>query len=406
MTETENLVNTLRDFTNLFCPIWLWKLDCGFNVIHSDCPHESLFRSLLLKDGRREAIEKHMSVSTLPVCYTVSSLLSWLMAFGTENGSISSIYLMGPFFVGRNDPETYSEYLRPMKLSKEADETLREGLRSLPVMSTSETSQTAVILHYCIRGEKISMSDVAYYVSTPKHHRGTRNLETNQFDRSSGRWELEEKLLSRVRQGDLSAAEALSEANETYTISAFGKTDGLLAARRNIHQLLTLVSRAAVDGGLPQKTAFSLCTDYRAHFEKCHSLQELELVSREMVCDYASRVREMKNYSGCSPQIRLCCEYINTHPGEKLTLEVMADKAGYSPFHLSRKFRQEMNCSIIEYIQKSKIEHAKYLLANTKQSVDDISADLGFNSRSYFTTVFKNLVGTTPMEFRKAHAKI
>ena len=70
----------------------------------------------------------------------------------------------------------------------------------------------------------------------------------------------------------------------------------------------------------------------------------------------------------------------------------------------ARKFYREMGCSIITYIQNSKLERACYLLANTIRSVDDISAELGFNARSYFTTVFKNHIGMSPTEYRRENA--
>lgn len=406
MTETENRLDTLREFTNLFTPIWFWKLDAGFNVIRSDCPHESLFRSLFLRDGRREAIESHMAVSNKPVCFTVSSMLSWVMAFGMEKDAIASIYVMGPFFVSHNDPETYSEYLAPMKLSKEADETLRSGLRELPVIHNAAVSQNAVLLHYCVRQEKLAAEDIAYYVSQPKHQKQRKKVETNQFEKSSGRWAMEQELLNRIRLGDLSAADVLTGAGQSQAIRAFGSVRSISAAKMNIHQLLTLVSRAAVDGGLPQRTSFSLCSEYRDKLERCMTASQLEAVSNEFIRDYASRVHNMKRFAKCSPQIRLCCEYIDTHPGDKLTLEELAQKAGYSPFHMSRKFHKEMNCSIIEYIQRSKLDRAKYLLTHTDQSVDDISAELGFNSRSYFTTVFKNQEGMTPSDYRREYTMV
>lgn len=404
--ESEHLVRSFVEFANLFAPMWFWKMDSEFRVIQSDCPHESLFRSLILKDGRREAMESHMAASCKPVCITVSSMLSWVMAFSKEATQDRAIYLMGPFFVGYNDPTTYQDYLAPMKLSAEAMKTLCDTLQTLPVLSVSAIPQLAVILHYCIQREKLSVSDVSYYVSQPKHQKLRKKVNANQFEKSSGRWAIEQELLSRVRRGDLSATELLSGVDAKYMIQAFGSSKNLHAMRLNIHQLLTLVSRAAVDGGLPQRTAFSLASEYRNRLERCGSATELELISNEMLRDYVSRVHNMKRYAKCSPQIRLCCEYIDTHPEEKLNLEILAEKAGYTSFHLSRKFRQEMGCSIIEYIHRSKLERAKYMLTHSDSSVDDISAELGFNTRSYFTAVFKEHTNMTPTEYRRQNSRV
>ena len=86
MLDKEMRLQALQEFTDCFYPIWSWKLDRFFNVIQSDCPHESLIRNVFLRDDRRDAIESHINTSGMPVCCTVSSTLSWVMAFETESG--------------------------------------------------------------------------------------------------------------------------------------------------------------------------------------------------------------------------------------------------------------------------------------------------------------------------------
>ena len=338
--EYRELLSSLHVFTDLFAPLWFWKLDTQFTVVGSDCQHEQLFTSLILSGRSRQAIEAHMAVSDRPVCLTVSSMISWLTVFGLEDGKISSLYLVGPFFTGRNDADTYGEFLAPLELSAEAEAVLREDLSKLPVLDSEFLSMLAVALHYCVRQEKVTMSDVAYYALEFGRKKPQKQIEADQFEKSSGRWALEQQLLERIRQGDLSASAVLTDQAKRMPISAFGSLENLASARQNLHQLLTLVSRAAADGGLPQRTAFSLCTEYRTRIERSGSVAELEKVSNELITDYARRVHSMKRSAQCSSQIRLCCEYIDTHPGEKLSLELIADKAGYSTYHLCRKFRR------------------------------------------------------------------
>ena len=59
MLDKEMRLQALREFTDCFYPVWSWKLDRFFNVIQSDCPHESLIRSVFLRDGRRDAMEEY-----------------------------------------------------------------------------------------------------------------------------------------------------------------------------------------------------------------------------------------------------------------------------------------------------------------------------------------------------------
>jgi len=61
MLDKEIRLQALREFTDCFYPVWSWELDRFFNVIQSDCTHESLIRSVFKKhtgqtpsDYRRE----------------------------------------------------------------------------------------------------------------------------------------------------------------------------------------------------------------------------------------------------------------------------------------------------------------------------------------------------------------
>ena len=406
MLDKETRLQALREFTDCFYHVWSWRLDRFFNVLQSDCPHESLIRSVFLRDGRRDAIEAHMNTSGMPVCCTVSSALSWVMAFETESGEVTGIYIKGPFFTGNPDArEKPSRYLS-MQLTKDVEDTLQEALEQLPILSASATTRLAQMLHYCVRGEKIGPSQIAFYSSQPKRGKAKGKVEADQFTKTSGRWNAEQELLEKVRRGDMSVRDVLARMQPSHTVSITANKDSLDNLKLNIHLLLTLVSRAAVEGGLPQRTSFSLCTQYRKQLNQCASAAELAILSNEMILDYVSRVHKMKQFAHMSSQIRLCCEYIDTHPEEKLTLEMLADKAGYTSYHLSRKFKQEMHCSIIDYIQQSKLERAKYLLVNTQTTVDEISDSLGFGTRSYFTSVFKKHTGQTPSDYRKEHSLV
>ncbi len=176
--------------------------------------------------------------------------------------------------------------------------------------------------------------------------------------------------------------------------------------RQMEHLLLTLVSRAAVDGGMPQKSAFSLCTEYREKLNACETHGEMSMVSHEMLEDYAQQMHRVQQMAACSARIKLVCEYISNHPEEKLTLEMLAQKAGYTQTYLSRRFRQEMGMSIVDYIRQIRLERAQYWLTYTDKSIEEIADDLGYGNRSYFSKTFRESTGTTPTEYRRQHQKV
>ncbi|MCM1098204.1 MAG: AraC family transcriptional regulator [Ruminococcus flavefaciens] len=82
----------------------------------------------------------------------------------------------------------------------------------------------------------------------------------------------------------------------------------------------------------------------------------------------------------------LLLDQADSHPKEKIRLEQLALKSGYSTARLCRKFKEETGMLLTEYIQSSKVKHALHLLVSTQRSIEDISHDLAFSSRSYFTS--------------------
>lgn len=65
-----------------------------------------------------------------------------------------------------------------------------------------------------------------------------------------------------------------------------------------------------------------------------------------------------------------------------------------------------MGCSVADYIKREKIAQAKLLLSGTKMSIQEISDELTFGSRSYFSSSFQKETGLSPSEYREQNMKI
>ncbi|RKL64893.1 hypothetical protein CR203_23870 [Salipaludibacillus neizhouensis] len=401
MLGKNEILDAFRQLTGSCYEIWNWKYDFRFNVIESDCPNESLFNSLFFANGRRAAIEEYMSKSTLPIVFTSSTMLSWIVAFEPSSVGINAIYVKGPFFSGYNDPKSYSDIIDAIELTADTEEIMLASLKKLPMLTSSSIMQFALMLHYCLTGKTITVDHVSSLSSISKKKKSTFKVMIDQFEGESGYWNIEHELLDRVRNGDLDVIKVVNRATPLMSGIFDGDKKSVGFYKQKIHILLTLVSRAAAEGGMSRKLAFSLCADYRRLLNKCSSMSEVNALSDEILLDYVHRVRESKRVASCSSQIRECCEYINLNLEEKLALGFLAKKVGYSEHHLSRKFNQEMGCSITDYIQNERLEKAKYLLTTTNTNIEEISLDLGFGSRSYFTSIFRISTGETPSEYRK-----
>jgi len=93
-------------------------------------------------------------------------------------------------------------------------------------------------------------------------------------------------------------------------------------------------------------------------------------------------------------------KYIGIMYGEQLSLEMVADEIGISTYYLSRLFKQELKLTFVEYLTNVRMKSAFALAKNTKMSVNEIAAKIGYNNTTYFTRVFKKYTGMTMSEFR------
>ena len=94
-------------------------------------------------------------------------------------------------------------------------------------------------------------------------------------------------------------------------------------------------------------------------------------------------------------------DYIRKHCSEKLTLESLAKDCFYNPSYFSRLFREHYGMTVVAFINQSRLEKAMHLLTETVLSVEEISEQVGFSSKTAFYRAMKDSVGCTPSEYRK-----
>lgn len=130
---------------------------------------------------------------------------------------------------------------------------------------------------------------------------------------------------------------------------------------------------------------------------------------------YVLIARKYMNMSNIFPDITLSKQqeyiakftqifsYINNNFTDDLTLDTLADHAGFSKFHFSRLFKQFTNKTLYDYINQKRISEAEMLLINPNLSITEVSLQSGFNSLSTFNRVFKSYKNCTPTEFKNLY---
>jgi AraC-like DNA-binding protein len=272
----------------------------------------------------------------------------------------------------------------------------------IPIIPSNTLLQFAIMLHYCITEEQISTGFVGFETEGDTKSSNEIQLISEEH---RGIWINEQNLLSMIREGNPNYKKVLEK---SMTLSngikaEFGES--MRQHKNNAHVLLTLCSRACMEGGLSPSVSYSLNDYYAKLIEECKNISELTSLTGKLLEDYVHRVRQSKEASNVSSQIQDICEYISIHINEKITLSELALRAGYSEYYLSHKFKEETGQNINEYIRHKKIEAAKLLLSGTKMSILDISIELSFGNRSYFYSCFQKETGISPSEYRNKFFK-
>lgn len=102
-----------------------------------------------------------------------------------------------------------------------------------------------------------------------------------------------------------------------------------------------------------------------------------------------------------SKQFNKILQYINDNLSQEITLKHLADYVYLNPQYIGQLFKSELNQTFTEYITEERLKRAKQLLKGTSLKVYEVAQLSGYKSPKHFMTVFKQEVGTTPVQFRK-----
>jgi YesN/AraC family two-component response regulator len=92
--------------------------------------------------------------------------------------------------------------------------------------------------------------------------------------------------------------------------------------------------------------------------------------------------------------------YINTHYGEKMTLDFLANRFFIDKYYLCRIFKKISGMTVVEYMNYKRLIEAKKLIETSEHSISAISNLVGFQNQNHFNLLFKRLYGYTPSQIR------
>jgi AraC-like DNA-binding protein len=162
----------------------------------------------------------------------------------------------------------------------------------------------------------------------------------------------------------------------------------------------TMVSRAAIRGGMDEEISRSLFDAYCMQMDESEDVQDIIALAYKMAFDFCDKVASHLGNSQYSPAIKKCVTYISRHLHEDIKLTDLALACRTSTRGISKKFRAETGMAVSDFIHRKKMREACYLLKYTDYSISEIGNILQYNTQSYFTKVFHDIYDTTPKQYR------
>ncbi|MED3794948.1 helix-turn-helix domain-containing protein [Niallia alba] len=350
---------------------------------------------------------KKMVKSKKEITYLSTSFFAYYGVIKVKDRT-DTLIIVGPVSQIHYSKDTLRTMKKEFVISEQNSIQFDDFFKAIPPMQLQQFLNHLVIIHFLINEEEIKYTDLIELesenisIKTKQTENVYEKKEISYFNNS---YNVETRMLKYVELGN---REGLNQFIERPFITHEGvmARDNLRQAKNTSIVTITLITRAAIRGGLDTEVAFQMSDLYIQQVEQLTTLESIQNLSQEVLFHFTKKVAEAKFSITDNPDLKKITQYIMKNTNQIITVNNIADHFGYSRTHLSSKFKKEMGINLNSFITVCKLEEAKNLLLYTNKSISDISNYLCFSSQSHFQTVFKKNYGITPASFRKKNGPI
>jgi transcriptional regulator GlxA family with amidase domain len=104
--------------------------------------------------------------------------------------------------------------------------------------------------------------------------------------------------------------------------------------------------------------------------------------------------------------IKQAQDFIEKNFQEKITVDQLASMLALGRRNLERRFKKATSNTVVEYMQRVKIEAAKMSLESSRENVNEVMYKVGYTDTKAFRTTFKRITGLSPLEYRNKYARL
>jgi len=343
-----------------------------------------------------------------PVSYFATETLNYYGVFSVEDYKI----ILGPTrLVPNTDQELHETALHLELLAGEipAFVTAMKSIVGLPI---ERLLQMLCLLHYLVNHEQIKINDISIHEAHQDRFARDMTEEASNalmelmdrpdegfYRKVHNTYQAEATMIDIISKGDLQALDAWLKSPAAVQSSLLAD-DPIRQQKNTFISTATLVSRAAIQGGMDQSDALPLSASYIQKCELLHSPEAILNLQYHMLLAFTEKVSHLHTGVGSSKLVTDVANYIQHHLSAPITTQEIASALFLSRPYLSKRFKKETGQNLTDFIATQKIDEAKRLLTYSNKSILSIAIYLGFSSQSHFTKVFKQKTGKTPGEWR------
>lgn len=332
--------------------------------------------------------------------------------YGIVNSGTYKIVL-GPSRQWTANKTDLNELAFECDVPQDETENFVTAMESLVAMPLNSILQTLCSMNFVLNGEKLSVADITIY--DEEQFRLSEEITADETQKNYDETDLpadvtavhntlalEQTIMNFVRHGDTAALKEWLK-NAPAVRPGILSSDALRQLKNTFIVTATLVSRAAIRGGMDVNDALSLSDAYIQKCELLSSVEPIVNLQYHMVIDYTERVEKLRLGKTPTKLTTDIANYVQKHLTEPVDIDALAKAMFVSRTHLAVKFKKETGRTLSDFVLKEKIEEGKRLLRYTDKSISAIAAYLGFSSQSHFANVFRKYANSSPNEYRLRH---
>ncbi|HAL74846.1 MAG TPA: hypothetical protein DCM45_07160 [Clostridiales bacterium] len=319
--------------------------------------------------------------------------------YGTMHGPEGGLVILGPVMLRQLSNQEIQEFafrhrISPRDLISKAASLVQvaAAMSLLSFLLTGEPlNEGSIAIDNAARAQLMPLSedDVKTYM--------LQNVE-NEITHISLQNEV--SYLQLIKEGNVEAITGKADPGFNYS------SVGILAKKSFKHyeymicSSIALATRAAIEGGLDQATAYSMSDLYLQRLELCNTIEDIVKVQLDMKVAFVRQVRKARDNRCAKSYVEKCKIIVANNLNKPIELDEIAKALGVNKAYLARKFKSETGMGVMQYLRSKRIEAATRMLKYSDEPIAAVASYFCFATQSHFGQVFREFMATSPQKYR------